>query len=98
MNHAINGDTAGHPTNNTMEYFQAAQNYAIYGKDFLDFPENLTPLLSVKATSTPPEAVPFISGYGNGLYPTPPAPETTTVIGLANLSVSRSIYICLCVA
>lgn len=89
VNRAIYGDTTGHPPNDSTEYFQAAQNYAIYGKDFLDFPENLTPLLSVKGSSTPPEAVPFVSSYGNGLYPTPQAPETTTGIGFANLNVSK---------
>ncbi|XP_018789128.1 PREDICTED: uncharacterized protein LOC108969079 isoform X2 [Bactrocera latifrons] len=90
VNRAIYGDTTGHPPNDSTEYFQAAQNYAIYGKDFLDFPENLTPLLNVKSSSTPPEAVPFVSGYGNGLYPTPQAPETTTGIGFANLSQSSA--------
>ncbi|XP_050321963.1 uncharacterized protein LOC126754100 isoform X1 [Bactrocera neohumeralis] len=90
VNRAIYGDTTGHPPNDSTEYFQAAQNYAIYGKDFLDFPENLTPLLNVKGSSTPPEAVPFVSAYGNGLYPTPQAPETTTGIGFANLSKQSS--------
>ncbi|XP_017488760.1 PREDICTED: uncharacterized protein LOC108377013 [Rhagoletis zephyria] len=86
VNRAIYGDTTGHPPNGSAEYFQAAQNYAIYGKDFLDFPENLTPLLNDKGTNTPPEAVPFVAGYGNGLYPTPQVPESTTGIGFANFS------------
>ncbi|XP_036328638.1 uncharacterized protein LOC118740969 [Rhagoletis pomonella] len=77
VNRAIYGDTTGHPPNGSAEYFQAAQNYAIYGKDFLDFPENLTPLLNDKGANT---------GYGNGLYPTPQVPESTTGIGFANFS------------
>ncbi|XP_067624801.1 uncharacterized protein [Eurosta solidaginis] len=92
VNRAIYGDTTGHPPNGSAEYFQAAQNYAIYGKDFLDFPQNLTPLLNEKGTTTPPEAVPFVAGYGNGLYPTPPtATDTTTAgIGFANFSQSTA--------
>ncbi|XP_054742896.1 uncharacterized protein LOC129247683 isoform X1 [Anastrepha obliqua] len=90
VNRAIYGDTTGHPPKDTDEYFQAAQNYAIYGKDFLDFPENLTPLLNEKGALTPPEAVPFVAGYGNGLYPTPPVPETTTGIGFSNFNKQSS--------
>ncbi|XP_012159686.1 uncharacterized protein LOC101452972 isoform X3 [Ceratitis capitata] len=90
VNRAIYGDTTGHPSNGSAEYFQAAQNYAIYGKDFLDFPENLAPLLSAKGATTSPETVPFVASYGNGLYPTPPAPESTSGIGFSNLSQSST--------
>ncbi|XP_055838627.1 uncharacterized protein LOC129906755 [Episyrphus balteatus] len=33
--------TMGHPANGSPEYFQAAESYALYGKEFLDFPTDI---------------------------------------------------------
>uniref|UniRef100_A0A1A9ZJD3 Uncharacterized protein n=1 Tax=Glossina pallidipes TaxID=7398 RepID=A0A1A9ZJD3_GLOPL len=88
---AIYGDTSGHPASGSMDYYQAAQNYAVYGKDFLDFPENLLPLLNDKTNSTNENTTNFSTNFGNGLYPTPTSTPTTSCennnvgLGLNNL-------------
>ena len=92
VHRAIYGDTPQIQLG-SIEYHHAAQNYALYGKDFLDFPENLTPLLSEKINS--PEVAPFAagssSGYGNGLYPTPSGGPEASNVGFTNFGVSFQI-------
>uniref|UniRef100_A0A1A9VZI6 Uncharacterized protein n=1 Tax=Glossina brevipalpis TaxID=37001 RepID=A0A1A9VZI6_9MUSC len=94
---AIYGDTSGHPASGSKDYYHAAQNYAIYGKDFLDFPENLLPLINDKAPSTN-ENTNFSTNFGNGLYPTPTSIPTTSCesnsagLGLNNLGASALKY------
>lgn len=46
VHNAIYGDTQGHPVYGSAEYFEAAQNYAVYGKDFYDFPDNLENIIN----------------------------------------------------
>uniref|UniRef100_A0A1I8Q428 Uncharacterized protein n=1 Tax=Stomoxys calcitrans TaxID=35570 RepID=A0A1I8Q428_STOCA len=48
---AIYGDANTHPGHGSSEYYQAAQNYAIYGKEFLDFPQDLQAILGMKVSS-----------------------------------------------
>ncbi|XP_037886068.1 uncharacterized protein LOC119635351 [Glossina fuscipes] len=88
---AIYGDTTGHPASGSMDYYKAAQNYAVYGKDFLDFPENLLPLLNDKTNSGNENTSNISTNFGNGLYPTPISTPTTSCennnvgLGLNNL-------------
>lgn len=48
INKAIYQDITGHPVSGSLDYYQAAQNYALYGKNFLDFPDNWQMLLNDK--------------------------------------------------
>ncbi|XP_073822207.1 uncharacterized protein [Musca autumnalis] len=45
---AVYGEISDHPVPGSKEYYDAAQNYAIYGKDFLDFPKDLSSLMGKK--------------------------------------------------
>ncbi|XP_058980605.1 uncharacterized protein LOC101892630 isoform X3 [Musca domestica] len=48
---ALYVDISDHPLAGSKEYYDAAQNYAIYGKDFLDFPLDLTTVMGKKSTA-----------------------------------------------
>ncbi|XP_075152312.1 uncharacterized protein LOC142226281 [Haematobia irritans] len=77
---AIYGDTTGHPEFGSKDYYQAAEKYAIYGEEFLEFPKDLSMILDVK--TVPQESEP-IEGNGYVQYPGSNIYEATT--GLTNL-------------
>lgn len=63
---AIYHDTTGHPPSGSLEYYQAAQNYALYGKHFSDFPDNWQTLLNDKNSQNmiSTDGSNFITNYG----------------------------------
>ncbi|KAM7351070.1 uncharacterized protein ACRADG_004054 [Cochliomyia hominivorax] len=68
---AIYQDTTGHPSTGSAEYFQAVQNYALYGKHFLDFPDNTQTILNDKNTQNAavPEGTNLMTTFGHYIYP-----------------------------
>lgn len=56
---ALYADSTGYPENGTPNYFKAAENYAIYGDNFLDFPKDTSTCFAGlgstgRSTSNPP--------------------------------------------
>ncbi|XP_023304885.2 uncharacterized protein LOC111686737 [Lucilia cuprina] len=71
IHRAIYQDTTGHPPSSSAEYYQAAQNYALYGKNFLDFPDNLQVLMNDKnSPNSGSENSNLITNFGQCFYPT----------------------------
>ncbi|XP_065357788.1 uncharacterized protein LOC135951957 [Calliphora vicina] len=96
---AIYQDTTGHPPSGSADYYQAAQNYALYGKHFLDFPENLQAVLNDKNSQNTggAENSNLITNFGNDLYAKPKTATPNAIAApLTSAAATAATYYQIC--